>query len=357
MRIERASTAGAALLAALLAGALATTGCGAPGPHRHLDPLFESERARKAAELAPDLVAAARNAREDAARAHREGDDAAAADHATRARLLLDAAFAEAERITLSRKRQQVEAKARRVTEAAVHDERVRMAVVHAVERELAARVAEEQAARAFEVAADVETRRARARGDEAQRTHRRAAEALAERAKLVLATARALGAPAEQVDALEERLGELEPAGAPTEAVREADALLREARAVLGRARETGDGPTADEVASLLAEAKEAGLEPVRLERGLALGGELVSARGRPNGALLTQLAGLLAAHPFGPARIETGTSGGRAAERRAERRGRAVKQALVERDVSEDRLEVATVDGEGVAVLLPAY
>jgi hypothetical protein len=76
------------------------------------------------------------------------------------------------------------------------------------------------------------------------------------------------------------------------------------------------------------------------------------------PYGDLVEAAAALLQAHPHGPVRIEVGTGGGgRAAERRAERRGRVLLRALVAAGVSEDRLEVVPVEDDTLALLLPAY
>ena len=75
--------------------------CAAPAanPSGPGDP-FTAAAALEAAERAPDFFARAERARADADRA---SGAAAAADHRTRARLLLEAAIAEAQRIELDR--------------------------------------------------------------------------------------------------------------------------------------------------------------------------------------------------------------------------------------------------------------
>ena len=184
----------AMLLSGLLLGA-----CGPSIPH-HAERAardLEALGLRDAADAAPDLVAAAEAALADAERAERLADPDAAADFATRARLLGQAALAERERLEVTTRIAAFEREIAGLEEEAI-----------AAERETAREIRETAIAVAGR-AARVEMERARTRAEEDEaRTRRRArislenageirraAAALRERALLLSGAAEAMGA------------------------------------------------------------------------------------------------------------------------------------------------------------------
>jgi hypothetical protein len=344
--------------AVVLATALPACRTG-PQPTAHLETLFSDEGARAARARAPDLYARAQRARREAEAAERAGDPQAASDHATRARLLLSAAEAEAERIAAENERLEAEQTEQAALSQARRNERTRAEIEAAVERELAARVAREQADKAFEVA-DEDERRGR-RGRRSKAEYRAAAQFLTERTRLVLSAARALGAPGDAIARVEDMVRRARRVDDPTERIAAADRALMEARAVLGQARAAGQRPSEDEVASLLAAAHELGMDASRIDHGLALEADVFAgARGtRLQAARVRRLAALLRAHPHGPIRIEVAHDRARGAERRARRRADALAKALEQEKVEADRLQpvAAEADGFRVRIVLPAY
>src|SRR5688572_14244282 len=107
---------------------MALVGCGGATPSSAiLVEAFGAPEARLARERAPDVFAAAERAREAAVRAEDRGDGDAAADHSTRARLLLAAAVAESDRIDLEERRLGAERREQRAFEAARRDELARV--------------------------------------------------------------------------------------------------------------------------------------------------------------------------------------------------------------------------------------
>src|SRR5690606_8459335 len=88
-----------------------------------------SAESRAARDHAPDLVAQVEAALEDAEEAERNNDREGAADHLTRARLLLDAAVTEAARIGDERERRQIEERVATVLAQARRDEEAREAI------------------------------------------------------------------------------------------------------------------------------------------------------------------------------------------------------------------------------------
>ncbi|MCB9613586.1 MAG: hypothetical protein H6721_28165 [Sandaracinus sp.] len=251
---------------------LVLSACASPGRRATVDlvPFFEAEGVAEARRDAPDLVAAADLAREDAERAAEEGDGKAADDHATRARLWLDAALVEAERIRLDRERRAILEEAEAAAAEADALEAERVAIAARARHEAAAEVARVQMQAAFAAAERLEERGRRHRGPDVDRTRRDAAIALEARTQLLVAAARALGATDEELAPLE---ATPTPPTDPAARLAAADARHREASAVLGRRRATLPvGPEA--VASLVEAAREHGLEPVMTPEGLVLPG-----------------------------------------------------------------------------------
>lgn len=280
------------------------------------------------AERAPDLLARARAARDRAERAASDGDDEAAADHATEARLWLRAALVEADRLELEATRLETEREEAQIAERLAEAQAEHRSRSAAIGRARAAAVAREQMEQAFERAEVRETRRR----DPNAMDPLAAARAFLDRSRLLVAAARALGATetTELLDALD---------AAPTtrdgsRALSEALSLHRRALTLLGQAR--AGSPVDDAVVASLVESAE--------ERGLSVSltpdGAFVSLGARD----VSKAADLLREFPHGPVRI-------------AGRGARRLERSLAgEEGVDGDRLS----SDEGAAELsmqLPAY
>lgn len=329
---------------------LALVGCGPAKPSETLRELFDTPEAEQARERAPDLFADAHRARDETARAQGAEDEVAAADHATRARLLLAAAVAESERIALEERRLAAEARTRRAIARARRDEVARREVLRGLELELAARVAEEQGRVAFTVATEDEARRYRATAAEREQMHREAAAFLEQRARLVLAAAEAMGADAAEVAALRARLDEDDRGRTPAALVEAADRDLRQAYVLLGRARGRGERPDRDARAALVARATELRFGVEQHDRGLVVSTDAVftGRATRPARGAVERLSELLLAHPIGPVRLEVHAAmpASPARQRLVTARAEALAAALAEAGVPRDRLRA-----EGVA------
>ncbi|MDH5494028.1 MAG: hypothetical protein OEY14_18905 [Myxococcales bacterium] len=287
-----------------LLAALGLSACGTPGAGEgSLDSLFGAARAAEARDRVPDLYAQA----EGALREARQAEDAAAADHRTRARLLLLAAIVESERIDHEERRLALEARERRALREAAALEAERAQLQERQGRELAAALALEQARLAFERAEGDEARRAGAGGQAERRLHLEAIESLRERTRLLVAAAAALGAEPSGTLALLDRLG-ADPSLEPGAALQRMDALHREALALLGRTRASRAGPGAGEIQALIEAAAEHGFAAEHGAEGLRLrlDGLFIGRATRPDPAKLGRLLELLSAHPHGPIRFE---------------------------------------------------
>jgi hypothetical protein len=346
-----------------LALVLGTWGCGSATPppgRRFLEERFDAPEVADARRVAPDLVAAAERARDEAERARARGDEDAAADETTRARLLLEAALVEARRIREERARQQAENEVSELLATAMRDEAARAAIERENTRRAALAVLQEELARAIARAEATEPRRG-ARlpsGDPSEAA--RAAQALAARARLLLGAAMVLGAPAEDVVRAESALERHGLAAAdPQRALAAADEARRAAETALGRARarvlggEAPRSPSAMDsdavdaiIASVAEDAQGRGLEAHATERGLVLSvpAAFVGSSAAPAAGVAAALAAVVRTAP-GPVRIwvDEGTNARNAP--RTARRALGLLEALVAAGVPRDRLSVEPV------------
>lgn len=327
-------------------------GCGgAPAAHSTIGDLFDGPDVGAARERAPDLLALAESSRDEADAAWRAGDEAAAQDHETRARLLVGAAIAEADRVVLDAQRRDAEAREEAAVARMNQHEAERAELTAAQSRQLAAEVALREARGALERAERDEVRRARRRAPQTKQAHRIAATALTRRAHMTLAAARAMGATEGQVSALLTALDG--PPGDPTEALALADRVHSDALALLGAARSArGERPTADEVRSLVDAAAAAGFEVRSLPRGVVLEDSALLGRRGVDAGRAGRLADVLRAHPHGEVLLQT-------SDARTAARFEAVRRSLAEAPgVDGDRLRVATVEGDGgLEIVFVAY
>ena len=279
------------------------------------------------AERAPDLLTRARSARDRALAAADAGDDAAAGDYATEARLWLQAALVEADRLELEEARLADEADEEALGQELAETRAERRARETEVGRERAAEVAREQMELAFAAAEARETRRPSPMDPVV------AAGAFRTRARLLVAAAAALGAPVAEVNRLLEALEDTEGGRSGDRALREALGLHRKALELLGRSR-SRSVVTAAVVGSLVEAATERGLD--------------VSIT--PDGAFVTlgrndesKMADLLRQFPHGPAKIS-----GRGARRLA--------SSLVRGAADAERLQIDE-SADPLSIQLPAY
>ena len=326
-------------------------GCGGAGSRftHDLRTQLTADANSSARERAPDLVALAEGALDDADASASAGDEAAAADHVTRARLLLEAALAEAARIGDEEERRAIETTTAEMLALARRDEAAREAISAELTRLASIRTAREEAQRALTEAESDEARPGRRGRVSMQDTPdlRRATAALRARAELLSAAARALGADdaalAPMQDAL--RASERERAD-PLAALAAVDRAHREALRALGRARATAEGPGPDGVTALAEAATAEGFEALALPEGLAVeahglfSGNAVAvshaARGR-----VERLAALIAAHPHGPVQVEVQVPQlGARGEQLAGQRAEALSRLLVSAGVPAERL-----------------
>ena len=221
------------LLALALLGA-----CGAParreaeGEQRARQEVQQERRARK---LAPDLYLLADRARDQARSSRQRGELRAALDHDARARLLEDAALAEAEHIELERRGARAGKRAERASTRAARYRDQRRRIERETELPMAARRAREEAKRVLGQPADRRHRSGRGRG-RASPTPGQDRDFLLERARLLLAAARALGAargPIREAERAIQRAVKGKPR--PAVSLRRAREALRAAERALG--------------------------------------------------------------------------------------------------------------------------
>lgn len=310
------------------------------------------DSARVLRERAPDLVASVDAALDAADRADRAGDADAAADHVTRARLLLDAARAEAARMEDEQARRALEAQIAEVLSRARRDEHARAELSRQQVRTVSARTAREEARRALAQAERDEARPARRRRVtlDAPADVRRGAAALRERTALLVAAARALGARAEPIERVDTALRASRAERDPIEALRLADRAHAEAMRVLGAARAEGPAPGRDAARALAEAAELADLSALSLESGVAVeaaglfggSGSRLSDAGR---ARAGRMARLLLAHPVGPVQVQVQVArAGSGAQRLALQRAEALVRFLSQQEgVDADRLSAA--------------
>lgn len=334
----------------LVLSALLASACGAGGPRvsRELRSQLRSDEVEAARERAPDLIAQVESALDEADAAERAGDELAAADHATRARLYLEAARAEAARVDDDTARAALERTIGEVLEQARRDEAAREEISRELSRLAAVRTANEEARAALEAAAEDEARPGRRQRVSLEETSdvRRAGAALRARARLAIGAARALGATDEALEEATDAVTASEEAEEPLAALRAADRAHRAALAALGDVRRTFDGPGRDGPGVLAEAAQSEGFDVEALPEGVAveasrLFGGRSTRLARSARTRIERLARLIAAHPHGPVQVQVQvTQAGSGGERLAQRRAEAVRRALIAQGADESRL-----------------
>ncbi len=337
----------------VLSIALLSIGCGGgPNASRDVRQRLESAESQAARERVPDLIASVEAAIEAADNAEAAGNTDAASDHATRARLLLDAAQAEAVRIGDEEERARVEERISQVLARARRDEDARAQIDTELARLASARTAREEALRALQQAQQDEARpgrRARLSLEQAEDL-RRAATILRARARLAAAAAESLGADAHALRPVNDALTASEQAVRdPVAALDAADRANHEALRALGTARRALSAPGPDGPAELAEAARADGFEALALPEGLAVEADRVysgNALARQAADRVRQLAALVIAHPHGPVQVQSqAREAGARGEQLARQRAEALRRALVEAGVDAARLSAGAV------------
>ena len=266
---------------------LVLTACAARQTQPTSDALFASPAAELAKELAPDLHRSAETAWFTADQAERDGDEQAAGDFRTEARLWLAAAATEAGRVELDRRRIELQAEEERWAKQLARDQAAAGIVARDITRYAARSVALKEAERLSPVSDGGSTEEI--------------AAALLTRVRLNLALAEALGAEQGELHPLDERANSIEQRY-PKSAKR-AEALLLETEALIGDMRAEWPEPLPGAAAELIETALVTGFAADRTNTSVIVRSErFFTASGRVSSATVRRFHGLLRAFPHGP-------------------------------------------------------
>ncbi|MBK8171310.1 MAG: hypothetical protein IPK60_13320 [Sandaracinaceae bacterium] len=316
---------------------LSVVGCGASESARSsmLRETLASPEVQRARVHAPDLVLQAERAHAAAHAFERAENPEAAADEETRARLLLAAATAEADRAEADEERLRLEHETNELDAQSARNEQERLQIEQESARLAAARTAREELARALAQAEHDEPRRRNLVSASRESTSGESA-ALVRRARLDLAVAIALGAPQDSVDAASaaiERFEHVQPTG-PSRVNAASEARVLAERA-LGQARATTPAATREVIASFERSAREYNLPITSTPRGMIVAPATMDAR------VMSRLCDLANAFANGPILIETRSQSAAASTRRSID---ALVATLVQHGVPRTRVTVSS-------------
>ena len=266
----------------------------------------------------------------------------------------MQGAIAEADRLTIEERRLEVEAQARAHEDQIARDRRARANIDAELARQEAARVAIEQGAAAFELAASDEGRRYRGRATERARLHREAAEVLRRRATLMMAAASALGGEEASARAVDELVARSERSREPAASLRLAERAARMALRALGEAR-AGREVASGQRQALIEAATAAGFDVEQLDRGLVVRAKNIfvgrGTRPSPQGRRrLAQLAAIVVAHPQGQIQVQSYALRGNVGVRQrfAQQRAESAIEVLGTEGVPRERLHAQPIVDE---------
>jgi hypothetical protein len=259
--------------------------------------VFSTPAAEHARERAPDLYQRAEAAWSRAEQVKGRKDDAIADDYRTESQLWLAAAVAEAERIELARRRDELQREEERWAKQLARDQEASALVATDISRYQARAVALREAERVSALSKSRTT-------DEAT------LDAVLTRVRLNLALAEALGAPERELGALHARVDSLvrkrPKSAAPTEA------LLLDSEALLGEVRAQWPSPRPGASTELVETAWATGFAADRNGRGVVVRSErFFDASGRVSSPTVKRFHGLLAAFPHGPVACQVAVPG----------------------------------------------
>jgi hypothetical protein len=250
--------------------------------------LFSTPAAELARELAPDLYEEARAARELAAEAQRRKDDRAADDYRTESRLWLAAAVAEAERVQLDRRREELELQEERWAKQLSRDQEASAVVAGDISRYQAQAVALREAERISALR-------------EGAQASPETIEAIVTRVRLNLALAEALGATDADLGPLRDRAEAV--ARGDAGAASQAEALLRQSEILLGKMRSNWPEPPPGASIDLVETATASGFSADRTAAGVVVRStRFFRPDGRISSDALSAFAALRIGFPHGP-------------------------------------------------------
>lgn len=277
----RSRTAWAACCALVL-------GCAGQQATRGSDSIFSTPAADAARELAPDLYGRAEDAwaRSDQARGRK--DDPVVRDYRTEAQLWLAAAVAEAERVQLARRLDELQREEERWAKQLARDQEASAVVATDISRHQAKAVALREAERVSALS-------------DARTTTDATLDAVLTRVQLNLALAEALGASDAQLQRLRSRADSL--AARRPKSAKPAEALLLDTEALIGKMRAQWPSPRPGASTELVETAWATGFSADRTGTGVVVRSErFFTSGGQVSSATVKRFSGLLAAFPHGP-------------------------------------------------------
>lgn len=263
-------------------------GCAGQQSTRGSDSLFTTPAADLARELAPDLYQRAEYARSRVGQSKGRKDDRAAEDYRAEAQLWLSAAFAEAERVQLARRLDELQREEERWAKQLARDQQASAVVATDISRYRARAVALREAERVAALS-------------DARTTSDATLEAVLTRARLNLALAEALGASDEQLRKLRTRADAI--ARRRPKSPKPAEALLLDTEALIGQMRAQWPTPRPGASTELVETATMTGFAADRTGTGVVIRSQrFFTPAGQVSSATMKRFSGLLAAFPHGP-------------------------------------------------------
>lgn len=249
--------------------------------------LFDTPAAARAKELAPDLHRRAESAWEASQKADEDGDDDAAADLQTEARLWLAAAATEAERIEIDRRRLTLQTEEERWATRLGRDQEATAIVAQDISRYQARALALREAERLSPVSSG--------------HSNQEVVSALVTRARLNLALAEALGAPPEDLAPYDAEARAIERQY--PKAAERAERLLLDTESLVGSMRGKWPQPLPGAATELVETALAMGFEADRVPTGaIVRSGRFFTPGGKVSASTVQRFVGLMSAFPHGP-------------------------------------------------------
>jgi len=263
-------------------------GCAGQQSTRSSESSFETPAADRARNLAPDLYlrAEAASARADEKRGRKDAE--IAEDYRAESELWLAAAVAEADRIALSRRLDDLRGEEEQWAKQLARDQEASAVVATDISRYQAQAVALREAERVASLS-------------EVRTTDAATLDAVLTRVRLNLALAEALGANDRQLRSLRARADTM--ARTRPKSARTAEALLLDTEALLGEMRSQWPSPGPGASTELVETARVTGFAADRAGAGVVVRSErFFTSRGQISSATVKRFGGLLAAFPHGP-------------------------------------------------------
>jgi hypothetical protein len=267
------------ILAAACAGSQAVRGSDSP---------FTTPAADLAHELARDLFRRAEDAWARAGESKGRKDDEIASDYRTESQLWLAASVAEAERIQLARRLDELQREEERWAKQLARDQEASAVVATDISRYRARAVALREAERVAALS-------------DARTTSDETLDAVLTRVRLNLALAEALGAPGDKLERLRSRADAL--ATKRPKSPKPAEALLLDTERLIGEMRARWPSPQPGASTELVETAWLTGFAADRTSAGVVIRSKrFFTSGGQISSATVKRFSGLLEAFPHGP-------------------------------------------------------